>query len=277
MRRLENQSFLLLLVAVTLAFGWILAPFYGAILWAIVVAVIFAPLYRRLQDRMGGRPNLAAAATVLIVIAMVLLPLALIAASLLQEASGLYAKFQSGEYNFAAFTQRMFDALPAWATGLLDRFNLTDLAKVRDSVAAGLAKGGQAVAPQALSIGMNTFDFVIGLGIMLYLLFFLLRDGKALAGRIKQALPLRADQKTALFSEVRRCRPRHGEGQHPGRDRAGRAGRAGVLVSRDSRRAAVGGVDGLPVAGAGGRRRAGLGAGGDLPAGHRRACGRASA
>ena len=128
MRRLENQSFLLLLVAVTLAFGWILAPFYGAILWAIVVAVIFAPLNRRLQSRMGGRPNLAAAATVLIVIAMVILPLALITASLLQEATGLYAKVQSGEYNFGRLLQRVFDALPAWATGLLDRFSLTDLA-----------------------------------------------------------------------------------------------------------------------------------------------------
>jgi len=198
-RRLENQSFLLLLVAVTLAFAWILAPFYGAILWAIVVAVLFAPLNRRLQGRMGGRPNLAAAATVLIVIAMVILPLALITASLLQEASSLYAKVQSGEYNFGAYVQRVFDALPAWATGLLDRFNLTDLGKVRDSLAAGLVKGGQAVAPQALSIGMNTFDFMVGLGIMLYLLFFLLRDGKALAGRIKQMVPLRADQKAALF------------------------------------------------------------------------------
>ncbi|MDB5581718.1 MAG: family transporter [Bradyrhizobium sp.] len=199
MRRLENQSFLLLLVAATVAFGWILAPFYGAILWAIVVAVIFAPLNLRLQRRMGGRPNLAAATTVLIVIAMVILPLALIAASLLQEASGLYAKVQSGEYNLASYTQRVFDALPAWATGLLDRFNLTDLSKVRDSLAAGLVKGGQAVAPQALSIGMNTFDFLIALGIMLYLLFFLLRDGKALARRIRQAVPLRADQKAALF------------------------------------------------------------------------------
>ena len=135
----------------------------------------------------------------LIVIAMVILPLALIAASLLQEATALYAKVQSGEYNFGAYVQRVFDALPAWATGLLDRFNLTDLGKVRDSLAAGLVKGGQAVAPQALSIGLNTFDFIIGLGIMLYLLFFLLRDGKALAERIKQVVPLRADQKTALF------------------------------------------------------------------------------
>ena len=200
MRRLENQTFLLLLVAVTVAFGWILAPFYGAILWAIVIAVIFAPLNLRLQGSMGGRPNLAAAVTVLIVIAMVILPLALIAASLLQEASGFYAKVQSGEYNFASYTQRVFDALPGWVTGLLDRFNLTDLGKVRDSLTAGLVKGGQAVAPQALSIGMNTFDFVIGLGIMLYLLFFLLRDGRALAERIKQAVPLRDGQKTALFA-----------------------------------------------------------------------------
>jgi predicted PurR-regulated permease PerM len=198
-RRLENQSFLLLLVAVTLAFAWILAPYYGAILWAIAAAVIFAPLNRKLQRKMGGRPNLAAAATVLIVIAMVILPLALITASLLQEASTLYGKVQSGEYNVAAYIQRVFDALPAWATGLLNRFNLTSLSAVRDSLGAGLVKGGQALAPQALSIGMNTFDFMIGLGIMLYLLFFLLRDGKALAARVREVVPLRSDQKAALF------------------------------------------------------------------------------
>jgi predicted PurR-regulated permease PerM len=107
---------------------------------------------------------------------------------------------QSGEYDFAGFIQRVFDALPGWATGLLDRFNLTNLTAVREALASNLMKGGQALAPQALSIGMNTFDFMVGLAIMLYLLFFLLRDGKALAERIKQTIPLREDQKTALFS-----------------------------------------------------------------------------
>lgn len=199
MRRLEDQGFLLLLIAVTLAFAWILVPFYGAILWAVMVAVIFAPLNRRLQERMGGRPNLGAAATVLIVIAMVILPLALITVSLLQEASALYARVQSGEYDFAGTIQRLVDALPAWATGLLNRFGLTDLAAVRDRLAGGLVKGAQAVAPQALNIGINTFDFVVGGGLMLYLLFFLLRDGNALAERIKQVIPLRTSQKTALF------------------------------------------------------------------------------
>ena len=200
MRRFENQSFLILLLAVTLAFAWILQPFYGAVLWAIVGAVIFAPLNRALLVSMRGRPTLAAALTVLIIVAMVLLPLAMIAASLVQEAASLHAKFQSGEYDFARFIQRIFDSLPGWVTGLLDRFNLTSLSAVREALTSNLMKGGQALAPQALSIGINTFDFMVGLAIMLYLLFFLLRDGKALAERISATIPLRADQRAALFS-----------------------------------------------------------------------------
>jgi predicted PurR-regulated permease PerM len=199
-RRIEHQGFLLLLAAVTLAFAWVLYPFYGAVLWAVVVAVLFAPVHRRLLQSMQGRPSLAAAVTVLIIIAIVILPLTMIAASLVQEASSLFAKIQSGEYDFGSYLQRIFDALPAWTTGLLERLNLADFSALREKLASGLMKGGQALAPQALSIGLNTFDFMIGLGIMLYLLFFLLRDGRSLAERIKEAIPLQGAQKAALFA-----------------------------------------------------------------------------
>jgi len=197
---IERRGFLLLLAAGTLAFAWVLYPFYGAILWAVVAAVIFAPIHRWLLQSMQGRSSLAAAVTVLIIIAMVLLPLALITASLAQEASSLVVKIQSGEYDFGSYVQRILDALPAWATGLIERIKLTGFSAISESLASGLMKGGQALAPQALSLGMNTFEFVIGLGIMLYLLFFLLRDGRALAERIKEAIPLRGEQKTALFA-----------------------------------------------------------------------------
>ena len=199
-QRIEHQGFLLLLTAVTLAFAWVLYPFYGAVLWAVVVAVLFAPVFRRLLQSMQGRPSLAAAVTVLIIIAMVILPLVLIAASLVQEASSLFAKIQSGEYNFGSYLQRIFDALPAWATGSLERINFADFSAVRAKLASGLMKGGEVLAPQALSLGMNTFDFVIRLGIMLYLLFFLLRDGRTLAEGIREAIPLRGEQKAALFT-----------------------------------------------------------------------------
>lgn len=200
MRRFEDQSFVLLLLAVSLAFAWILQPFYGAVLWAIVGAVIFAPLNRELLRITRGRPSLAAAITVSIIVAMVILPLGMIAASLVAEASDLHAKVKSGEYDFARLFERLFDALPGWAVGLLERFNFTNLTAARETLSSNLLKGGQALAPQALSIGINTFDFLIGLGIMIYLLFFLLRDGKPLAERVKGAIPLRVEQKAALFS-----------------------------------------------------------------------------
>jgi predicted PurR-regulated permease PerM len=41
---------------------------------------------------------------------------------------------------------------------------------------------------------------MVGLGIMLYLLFLLLRDGSSLAEQIKKAIPLHGDQKAALFT-----------------------------------------------------------------------------
>ncbi|MBR1247525.1 AI-2E family transporter [Bradyrhizobium sp. AUGA SZCCT0169] len=200
MHRIERQAFLLLLIAVTVAFGWILYPFYGAILWATVMAVIFAPLNRQLQKRMGERPNLAASVTILIIIAMVILPLALIAASLAREGSSFYAKMKAGEYNFAGQAQRVFDALPGPARAVLDSFNMPDFSALRDSMASGAVKGGQVLVPQALTVGMNTFDFLIGLGIMLYLLFFLLRDGRALALRLTAMIPLPGDQKVTLFT-----------------------------------------------------------------------------
>ena len=53
MRDLEEKSFLLLLAAVSLAFAWILWPFSGAILWGTVLAIVFAPLYRRLLRSSG--------------------------------------------------------------------------------------------------------------------------------------------------------------------------------------------------------------------------------
>ncbi|WP_334364750.1 MULTISPECIES: AI-2E family transporter [unclassified Bradyrhizobium] len=201
MRRIDEQVFRLLLLAVTLAFAWVvLQPFYGAVLWAIIIAVIFAPVNRALLRSMPGRPNLAALVTVLLIIAMVILPLAIVAASLVREATSLFGKIQSGEYDLAGYVQRIFDALPAWVIGWLERLNLTNLSGLRETLSSSLMKGGQILAPQALSIGVNTFEFVIGLGIMLYLMFFLMRDGRVLADRIKEAVPLGADHKTALFS-----------------------------------------------------------------------------
>src|SRR5690606_2377689 len=63
---------------------------------------------------------------------------------------------------------------------------------------AGLRAVSQLLAEQLVLLGQNTLAFVIGLFVMLYLLFFLLRDGDALARRLNDAVPLRPEQRRAL-------------------------------------------------------------------------------
>src|SRR6185436_8679760 len=71
---LEDKFFLLLISAVSVAFAWVLWPFFGAIFWATVLAIIFAPLHRRLAASMGQRRTLAALATMAIILTIVILP-----------------------------------------------------------------------------------------------------------------------------------------------------------------------------------------------------------
>jgi predicted PurR-regulated permease PerM len=198
---LEDKTFLLLIIAISLAFAWILWPFYGAVVWGTVLAIVFAPLYRRLCRSMRQRRNLAALATVVIIVVIVILPSTLITASLVQEASGVYGKFQSGELNLAGNFQQVVDALPTWAASLLDRFGLTNLAEVQERLSAALVKGSQFLAAQALNIGQITLELIVRLFVMLYLLFFLLRDGDHLFRIIKDAIPLRPEQQRAVFSK----------------------------------------------------------------------------
>lgn len=199
MRTIEDNAFLLLIVAVSLAFAWILLPFYGAVLWGTVTAILFSPLHRRLLKSMGGRRNVAAFTTIVVIIAIVILPMTLIAASLTQEALAFYGRVQSGELDLVQFFQQVHDVLPAWAINLLDRFGLASLGAVQQKLSVALLAGSQYIATQALSIGQSTFDFIANLFVMLYLLFFLLRDEDALSKRIRNAIPLHAEQQKAFL------------------------------------------------------------------------------
>jgi predicted PurR-regulated permease PerM len=190
----EDKAFLLLLAGVSAAFLLIVWPFYGAVFWAIVLAVLFMPLYRRTLRWMRHRPTIAALVTVLLVVLIVILPLTAIGALLAQEAASTYARIQAGELNFGRYFEQMLEALPTWMVNLLHASRLIDPAAMRERLSGSLLRISQVVAGQALTIGQNTLDFVVSLAIMLYLLFFLLRDGERLSARIRAAIPLRADQ-----------------------------------------------------------------------------------
>ncbi len=199
---IRHKTFLTLLVLFTIAFVVILLPFYGAVFWAIVLAILFAPFYRKLLVKMHKRPNLAATATLVICLVVVILPLTLIAISLVREASAVYLNIRSGQIDFAVFFQKIIAALPTWMVGILDRFGVGNLSALQAKMATTAVQGSEFLTRQAINIGQNTFNFLVSFTIMLYILFFLLRDGDKLAVQIKQATPLNHDHKRALFNNL---------------------------------------------------------------------------
>jgi len=197
----ENKVFVALLVFVTAAFLWVLWPFYGAVFWGAVFAMLFRPLFLRLLKNMANRHTLAALATLGVVLLVVILPLGLIVVSLVQEATGLYERMQSGELKPALYLQQVYGALPVWVLNVLDRVGLGNQGLILERLTASLAKGSQFIATQAVSIGQNAFDVIVSFFVMLYIMFFLLRDGEKLAGHFRDAIPLEEGIKQDLLTK----------------------------------------------------------------------------
>ncbi len=197
----ENRPLLLLLVAVSLALGWILLPFYGTLLWASIIALLFAPLFRRLLVRLRGRRTAAALLTLLVAVVVVIVPFALLSAGLAREAMGVYDRVQSGQWNPGLYFQRIFDAMPGWVRDELDRFGLFDFDTLQRRLTATVAQASQFIAARALGVGQDTFAFIADLFITVYIAFFLIRDGASLVRAIRSAIPLSAVHKKDLFEK----------------------------------------------------------------------------
>lgn len=197
---LQMRTFLLLLAAVSAAFVWLLIPFAGAVFWAVVLAILFIPLQRRLIKAMPSWPNLAALLTMLAAVVIVLMPVGFVAQSVVAELVTLYQQVQDGNFRAGDAFEKLMGAVPPSLMPWLDRFGLDDIDKLKEYISRFATQAVRLVGNQALSAGQNTFMFVIELGIMLYLQFFLLRDGAKLSGLVSDALPLTPDHKHQFMS-----------------------------------------------------------------------------
>lgn len=193
-----NKTFLLLLLAVSAGFGWILWPYIGAIFWAVALAILFHPLNKRLLRRFPQKPNVATLITLLLCLVGVILPLVLIGASVVRETVHIYNRMSSGQLDFGAYFQQINAAMPVWLTQFLERINLASAAEIQSKLSSVAADAGKLVAGKAVEVGQNTLSFIVSFGVMLYLLYFLLRDGTVIAQRIRDAIPLEASHKRKL-------------------------------------------------------------------------------
>jgi predicted PurR-regulated permease PerM len=198
---LEFKALLALVLVASALFALILWPFFGAVCWSVFIAIVFWPMHRHFLHRSHHRPNMAAAGSLTVVLLIVILPLTLLAASITQEASVFVEKLRSGEIQFSVYFQRLLQALPEWARGMLQRFGMGDLQLMQQKILAAIGASGQALTSRVVGIGQVTLDFVVAFFVMLYVLFFLFRDGDRLAQSVARSIPLNPQHTRRLLAQ----------------------------------------------------------------------------
>ncbi len=142
---LQSKALLWLLVLVTVLFAAVLWPLSGAVSWAVFMAIVFSPLQERSAQVCRGRRGWAAFGTLVVIVVSVLLPMALLTASITHEAAAFYERFKSGDIQLSEYFQRGIDALPGWVRAALDRLGLADLAEVQRRLVDALGRSSQAI------------------------------------------------------------------------------------------------------------------------------------
>lgn len=202
-KTIQDSSFLVVMAIVTAAFVWLLTPYYGAILWAVILAILFHPLQHSLETLLNGRRNTAAALSVLACVCIVVIPGSMVLISLAQEATGLYTRLSARELDLGTQIDNLWNLLPHSVLHLFSAMDLNSATQFQARLTSFALQASQTIASSALSIGHNTAQFVISLGVMLYLLFFLFRDGVVLTSLIRKASPLSASHTEHILDKFK--------------------------------------------------------------------------
>ena len=197
--KLEQRSFLLMLVLVTLLFLFLLKPFFGAIFWACIISLLFHPVYERLLGLFKERPTPAALATLLICLVLGIAPALFVLVSFFQEGAALYQRLQSGELDPGAQIERIREAFPLMQE-LLGRVGV-DLNQIKEQLSGAALTISRYLAQHAVQLGQGTLQVFVKLGLMLYVAYFMLRDGRQLVALLIRALPLGDEREHLLFGK----------------------------------------------------------------------------
>ena len=203
----QHGFFLTILLLVTLAFFGLIQDLLKPIFWAAVLAILFHRANERLISLLRGHNALAAALTIFLVIVIVIFPLLLVGAAVTREAAILFERISSGNLDFLTQILRFAEEKIPLFTDYLNRFG-GDIEKIEERFSGAAVAVGGFLASKAVDIGQDALRMGVLLALMIYVLFFFLRDGDRMVEALIHVLPLgdvRERRLLAKFAEVSRA------------------------------------------------------------------------
>jgi len=191
-----------LVTAAILGYGLyrILEPLFGMLGWAAVLAFILYPLQVRLTQRLKGRRALAAGILTVLTPFFVFVPLSVLGVVFAGQVARMIEYLRSHSLpSYADVVERLAHVpLVGGAVDWVRENAAVSVADVQGWISGGIQTLLKSAAAMGGNVALGVFGTLIGFFMMLFMLFFLLQDGRAMIAGLERLIPVERERRRQL-------------------------------------------------------------------------------
>ena len=189
----SKNAYFIILAITTILFSMLLIDYLIPVFWAIIFSILFSPFYNWLNEKID-RPSLSSSITIFVILLLVILPSILILGAITNEVFKIVSMLESGD-----FVIESSSIIPSIENAIkLIGLNIDDIYKQLNQFAYSLS---QLTYTTLIRITENIFSFIVSSLIMVYLLFFFLKDGENIINNCISVFPMDDDHERYLLDQ----------------------------------------------------------------------------
>jgi predicted PurR-regulated permease PerM len=193
---------LVILILAMLYLLWrIVAPVWQPLVWAMLIGGLLAPVNARLATRLGGRPRLASGLTTVAVVVLLLMPIVAIGGAVAAQAAQLLKRFEGSSRQLADLDLSNVPVLARPLQWFTDTTGVT-LGQIEGWLLSGTRRLLETLASSGGSVMLGAIGTIVSFALMLFVLFFVLRDGPVFAQRLVAMLPIEPGLRQKLWRHL---------------------------------------------------------------------------
>jgi predicted PurR-regulated permease PerM len=182
----------------------VLQPFAGSMAWAIFLAFMLHPLHQWLTPRFKGRASWSAGLLTGLTPFVLLTPITFLGIVFANQARALVQYIQTSNFRLDGSTLAHLEQYPL--IGAVARAAREQLSVSTTDIQEWLTNSAQAILKNVASIGsgvvLSALGTLVGFFFMLFLLFFMIRDGQSMFNRLQRLIPVPAEHREQLFNHL---------------------------------------------------------------------------
>jgi len=195
----------LLLAALGYLVWRIVTPLWRPLAWALLLGALLAPLNLKLAARIGGRPQLASSLTLLATVLLFILPVAGIAGAVAAQAAQLLRRLEPRMHDMGQQGLSLELGNVPWLErplAWIDANTTISLAQLQGWLIEGSRKVLEGLVSSGGTFVMGALGTAASFVLMLFVLFFVLRDGPGVAQQVVQMLPIGERRRARLWQHL---------------------------------------------------------------------------